>query len=111
MCPPLVFGAQKKPGLDRVNVRSILVDGRLVDLEILGGSHEIDVLCITETWLTNLSINICINGFQHPIRRARDRCGKRGGGVAIFVRNGIPRPMQAVTLDNQLEIDLMPDKS
>ena len=82
-----------------INVRSILADGRLVDLEILSGSHEIDVLCVTETWLTNLSINICINGFQPPIRR--DRCGKRGGGVAIFVRNGIP--MQAVTLNNQLE--------
>lgn len=48
----------------------------------------VDILAVTETWLTkNDSENYAnIDGYQF-IRK--DRYGKRGGGVGIYIRNGI----------------------
>ena len=71
-----------------VNVRSILADSRLTDLKILCLiSNNIDILYVTETWL-NSSRRVVLPGFQVPYRH--DRPDKRGGGVAVFVRNGLP---------------------
>ena len=74
-----------------VNVRSILSMGRLVELEILSSMNDIDILCVTETWLSADRIKegasvVNIPGFLPPVRR--DRAHKRGG-VAIFVRLGL----------------------
>ena len=76
----------------QVNVRSILATTRLLDLEILCANHDIDILCVTETWLSTKSTPlgsslITLPGYQSPFRR--DRSGRRGGGVAMYVRNGI----------------------
>ena len=74
-----------------VNVRSLLAQTRLLDLEILVNLHDIDVLCLSETWLsadrapTSCSINL--PGFQLAARR--DRPDRHGGGVAIYVRQQI----------------------
>ena len=35
-----------------VNVRSLLAATRLIDLDILCASYELDVLCLSETWLS-----------------------------------------------------------
>ena len=35
-----------------INVRSLLTQARLLDLEILTAAHDIDILCLTETWLS-----------------------------------------------------------
>ena len=64
----------------------------LLDLEILCANHDIDILCVTETWLSTKSTPmesslITLPGYQSPFRR--DRSGRRGGGVAMYVRNGI----------------------
>lgn len=71
------------------NVRSITAQSRLLDLEILTANKAIDVLCLTETWLTNKkhSNTISLPGFQIPFRK--DRLGSAGGGVAVYVRNGL----------------------
>ena len=75
-----------------VNVRSLLAATRLIDLDILCANYELDVLCLSETWLLTSLVptNSClasIPGFQAPIWC--DRPDRRGGGVAIYVRNGI----------------------
>ena len=54
-----------------VNVRSILSMGRLVELEILSSMNDIDILCVTETWLSPDRIKegasvINIPGFLPP---------------------------------------------
>lgn len=71
------------------NVRSISAPSRLLDLEILTANHDIDVLCLSETWLTNKkhSNTVSIPGFQLPFRK--DRVHSVGGGVAVFVKNGL----------------------
>ena len=55
----------------RVNVRSILSMGRLVELEILSSINDIDILCVTETWLSLERIKegasvVNIPGFLSP---------------------------------------------
>ena len=68
-------------------------DIRLLDLEILAASNAIDVLCVSETWLSDTRAkpgSPCVNlpGFQTPFR-----CGRIGncwgGGVAIYVHTGL----------------------
>lgn len=84
-----------------VNVRSLCAATRLLDLELLCATEDIDVLCVTETWLSSSSAAALLNlpGFQPPVRC--DRSNLRGGGVAVYVRCGLP----AVQVDfhSQLE--------
>ena len=77
----------KKLTVCHVNVRSLLSPSRLLDVDILTAVHNIDVLCLSETWLSALTPTsyINLNGFYLASRR--DRQDRRGGGVAIFVRN------------------------
>lgn len=46
-----------------------------------------DVLCFQESWLKPHN-NAKLKGFQEPARR--DRVDRQGGGVMVFVRQGIP---------------------
>ncbi|CAF0789624.1 unnamed protein product [Didymodactylos carnosus] len=60
--------------------------------EILASLVELEkpaVVVITETWLddTVLDSELLLNGFQVPLRR--DRVGKKGGGILIYVRNNL----------------------
>ena len=72
-----------------VNVRSLLAQTRLLDLEILSPIHNVDILCLSETWLSATraptSASIPLPGYQVAARR--DRLDRRGGGVVIFARN------------------------
>ena len=88
-----------------VNSRSIVADTRLLDLEILTTVNDIDVLCVTETWLSagcvkHGSARINLPGFQAPFQ-----CdcpdGRRGGGEAVYVRVGLCATQ--ITLPGTLE--------
>ncbi len=84
--------APKTLKMCHVNVRSLLAATRLLDLEILCANNDIDILCLTETWLSSSNAkpgcsNLNLPGFQPPIRC--DRVHKRGGGVAVYVRRGL----------------------
>ena len=62
---------------------------KIDDLERVLHEEEIDIICVTETWLDD-SINdgeIEIPGYC--VHR-RDRLGRRGGGVCIYATNDIP---------------------
>ncbi len=89
----------KKLRVCHVNVRSILASTRMLDLEILCANYSIDVLCVSETWLKACS-KISLPGFQPPFRCDR-KTGQRGGGVAIFVRIGLP--VNSVKISSELE--------
>ena len=86
------MGKRRSLNIVHVNVRSILADTRLFDLERLAASNPVDVLCIIETWLSSSvkTGSSCINlpGFQTPYRYDR-ASGCRGGGVAIYVGLGL----------------------
>ena len=72
-----------------VNVRSLSAPTRLVDLEILCANNNVDILCLSETWLSpsHSSSTLKLNGFQPLFRRDRP-CGSHGG-VGIYVRNSL----------------------
>ena len=72
-----------------INVRSLVAPGRLEELKCFLSMNDIDVLCLTETWLTDKHLNstILLSGFQPPLRK--DRVFSRGGGVAKFLRKGL----------------------
>ena len=72
-----------------VNARSLLADARMLDLELLCANQNLDILCVTETWLSPSHPSVSLPGFQ-PMFRWDRSTGRRGGGVAIFVRTGIP---------------------
>ena len=59
------------------------------ELQILLQSNNIDIFGITETKLSdiNLTETFCMNGFHSPFRRDRDE--NRGGGILVYVREGI----------------------
>ena len=75
--------------LCHVNVRSLVAPGRLAELRDLAAMNDVDVLCITETWLKpkHLSSSLLLPDFHPPLRL--DRHSSRGGGVAIYVRRGL----------------------
>ena len=50
-------------------------------------SHNVDIICIQETWLQNNKSAPKLNGYQAPIEKRRAQ-GTRGG-VAIYVKEGI----------------------
>ena len=87
------------------NVRSLASKPRLLDLEILSISHNIDVLCLSETWLSSsiLSSSISLPGFQLPLRR--DRPENKNGGVAVYVRNNLS--VKLVSLPESLTIECL----
>ena len=75
-----------------VNIRSLLAESHLIELESLCAAQNIDVLCLSETWLSPSrakpgAILVNIPGFQPLFRR--DRLHGRYGGVAVYVRNGL----------------------
>lgn len=78
---------RKTLNICHVNVRSLSASTRLTSLEILTCNHNVDILCLSETWLSSKKSNkeILIPGFQPPFRR--DRLDSLGGGVAIYVKD------------------------
>ena len=81
------------------NINSITTPGRLDELEMFVSTHDIDIICITETKL-DTTVNKSLyhmDNFNQPLVRHRNR---HGGGVAIYHRNSI-----AITRLPELELD------
>ena len=72
-----------------MNVRSLIAPGRLAQLKCFLSMNDVDILCVTESWLKpkHADSSLLLPGFQLPIRC--DRLSSRGGGVAVFLRNGL----------------------
>ena len=78
------MGKVKSLNICHVNVRSLNAESRLFDMDLLSANNNIDVLCISESWLNakHLSATVGISGFDPPLRC--DRSSGRGGGVALM---------------------------
>ena len=85
--------------LAHVNINSITAPDRLDELETFADTHDIDIMCLTETKLGNAvsSPLYYMDGFSQPLTKHRDR---HGGGVAIYAKNNL-----AVTRLIDLELD------
>ncbi len=86
LCQANVQSLMSQPQGTRVN--PAVRPSKLLELEILSQSKSIDILCLSETWLTNnhLDTDIAISGLPQVFRRDR---GTRGGGVAILASNKV----------------------
>ena len=53
-----------------VNARSLKADSRLFELDLLAASNNVDVLCVSESWLSAKHLNsaVRISGFDLPLR-------------------------------------------
>ena len=75
------------PSVMLVNARSLF--NKSNELEIVAKMQEIDVVCITETWLKDKIPNEAIDCLGMNLCRL-DRTNEAGGGVAVFINNTIP---------------------
>ena len=84
------------------NVQSLLP--KIEEFHLLLSVKEPDVFCVTETWLnkTVLSSLIDTTGYSHC---RNDRTSRRGGGTAIFVRDGIDYCHLQTVYDISLEME------
>jgi exonuclease III len=83
-----------------VNARSL--PNKINEFEILVEMQEIDIVCVTETWLNDkmpdeaidcLGMNLC----------SHDRTNGAGGGVAVFINNRIPFKVRADLISKSFE--------
>lgn len=83
------------------NARSVV--HKKIEIESILHTHQFDVICITETWLsTELNFNI----FVYNTFRA-DRISGRGGGVMILFKEGLKVERAQVPVLCGGEVDLL----
>ena len=78
----------EKPGIKIAHINVNSLRNKIDQVRFLTCRQSIDIMCITETRLDDKITNydICIDGFQ-LIRK--DRIGRVGGGVCIYVKTEI----------------------
>lgn len=69
----------------QLNVRSLV--RHFTEVAYFINEEEIDVFCLTETWLTNDVDSDSLNIPGYSLYRADRGCNRRGGGVAAYVSN------------------------
>ena len=80
------------------NVRSLAKPEHLAQVKSMLLDNDIDILGITETWLTNenMSPELSCAGFEHW---RHDRIGQSGGGVAMYARKSDKVSYEQLNLD------------
>lgn len=69
------------------NTRSLV--NKIEDLETVIRENQIDIACITETWLTDNIPNSTIEIRNYSLVRNDRSTGKRGGGVCAYIKTSI----------------------
>ena len=69
------------------NTRSIV--NKIDEITNLIDVNHVDIACVTETWLSD-EVPPCVTGIDGYTCERRDRVDIRGGGILIYIRNGIP---------------------
>ena len=72
------------------------------DIAILLHDNQLDVLCLSETWLTDKVLDQFLVFPGYSVLR-RDRRGRRGGGVAILHRSEMNVTQLTMPPDGPLE--------
>lgn len=79
--------ANYKKGLTISHINAQSLNNKLDEFRIVFEKSNIDIVCVSETWLLSSTPNslVCLDGYN---LYRNDRVGN-GGGVAIFIRNNI----------------------
>ena len=106
--PRMQQNNMKSLSIVHINARSIYptnVTNRTFKLDeifsVLCIQHKFDVICISETWLTQAISNDDINLVGYKLFR-RDR-GRLGGGVIMYVNDQLPSKLKTNLLKNDIE--------
>ena len=85
-----------------VNARSLSQE-KLDELQITVNDHDASIVCISETCFREYigDDSVSINGFS---LERKDRCLRRGGGVACYVKNSIRYTRLSILEDEDLEV-------
>ena len=75
------------PSLFLSNTRSLV--NKIEDLEVVINQTDADIVCITETWLTNSIYNSVVDIKDYTLVRKDRRADKRGGGVCAYIKSSI----------------------
>lgn len=89
---------------DHLNIMHVNIQSLLPKLDILEAEMQYyDIVVLTETWLSQNTKNpdISISNFDPPYRK--DREGRPGGGVAIYIKSGIALHKQNNLVENNIE--------
>ena len=86
--------------IGHINIRSLT--SKIDDIMILLGNHQIDLLCLSETWLKSQVLDKFLPFPGYRILR-RDREGRRGGGVAILHREEMQVKQLSMSGEGPLE--------
>ena len=93
------------------DVRSLVADGRLLNVSSLVSFKNVNMLCLSETWLKPKHLSsLLIPGFQPPLRC--DRLVDRGWGVAVYLRDDlafkklqtVPSSLECLAVDVSLPL-------
>ena len=79
-CVPTVFTANIRGGFMK----------KADELESVLLANNVDIACVTETWLKDVIPSGVVSISGYVIHRNDRSDGRRGGGVAVFVRQDIP---------------------
>ena len=69
------------------NTRSLV--NKIEDLEVVINQNDVDIVCITETWLTNNISNSVVDISDYTLVRKDRSADKRGGGVCTYIKSSI----------------------
>lgn len=100
-------------GFNVIHVNACSLYKKLDYFRYIIDNLPISAICISETWLTSDHTwqMVCINGFK-MFRNDRNRGGKTGGGVAIYIRHNLPSKMLCKSKPNEkLEFIMLEVKS
>ena len=75
------------PSIFLSNTRSLV--SKIEDLEIVVNQNNADIVCITETWLTESIPNSVVELKNYSLVRMDRKSDKRGGGVCAYIKSNI----------------------
>ena len=84
------------------NIQSLR--SKVDELNLIITTKNVDIACLTETWLSNEIDDDLVNIGGYTLTR-NDRFQRRGGGTALYIRNGITFTVQSIGDCLPLEIE------
>ena len=75
------------PSIFLSNTRALV--SKIEDLEIVVNQNNVDIVCITETWLTESIPNSAVDIKDYSLVRKDRKPDKRGGGVCAYIKSNI----------------------
>ena len=72
------------PSLFLSNTRSL--ENKIEDLQVVINNLDADIVCVTETWLSNNISDSVVDIKDYALVRKDRATDKRGGGVCVFIK-------------------------